>query len=227
MKRFIEIPKRVMPKCNQLTCQQYFQKAFQAVSPRKLFCIPAWIPTFQTPEKQFNNAPPSYRQVTNIIRRMKASGSTCQLDQISIIVFKKCPYLRSFIHAVITKVLITNQIPETWKRAVTILAYKKGDESEPQNFRPITLESVPLKIFTSFLRNRIYEFLKDNKAICAQDVGTFEHTYHLSHLISHARKKQRFLTVTLLDLRNAFGEVHHNLIKSVLEYNICLVTLIH
>ena len=49
--------------------------------------------------------------------------------------------------------------------------------------------------------------------------GTFEHTYHLSHLISHARKKQRFLTVTLLDLRNAFGEVHHSLIKTVLEYH--------
>ena len=48
---------------------------------------------------------------------------------------------------------------------------------------------------------------------------TFEHTYHLSHLISHARKKQRFLTVTLLDLRNAFGEVHHSLITTVLEYH--------
>ena len=158
---------------------------------------------------------------------MKASGSPCPLDQISIIVFKKCPYLRPLIHAVITKVLITNQIPETWKRAVTILVYKEGDEPEPQNLRPITLETVPLKIFLSFPRNRIYEFLKDNnyieseiqKGFVPKMSGTFEHTYHLTHLISHARKKQRFLTVTLLDLRNAFGEVHHNLIKTVLEYH--------
>ena len=30
--------------------------------------------------------------------------------------------------------------------------------------------------------------------------------------------KQRSLVITLLDLRNAFGEVHHELIKSVLRF---------
>ena len=34
-----------------------------------------------------------------------------------------------------------------------------------------------------------------------------------------ARIKQRSLVITLLDLKNAFGEVHHNLIQSVLEYH--------
>ena len=42
--------------------------------------------------------------------------------------------------------------------------------------------------------------------------GTFEHTAHLAHLISQAKRNQRSLVVMLLDLRNAFGEVHHNLI---------------
>ena len=47
----------------------------------------------------------------------------------------------------------------------------------------------------------------------------FEHTYHLSHLISHAPIMQRFLAVTLLDLRNAFEEVNRDLIRTVLEYH--------
>ena len=33
----------------------------------------------------------------------------------------------------------------------------------------------------------------------------------MSHLINHARQKQRSLVVTLIDLKNAFGEVHHEL----------------
>ena len=33
------------------------------------------------------------------------------------------------------------------------------------------------------------------------------------------RIKQRSLVITLLDLKNAFGEVHHNLITSVLDYH--------
>ena len=47
--------------------------------------------------------------------------------------------------------------------------------------------------------------------------GTFEHTAHLAYVINNARVKQRSLHVTLLDLKNAFGEV--NLLDCVLEYH--------
>ena len=36
-------------------------------------------------------------------------------------------------------------------------------------------------------------------------------------MINHARKRQRDLFITLIDLRNAFGEVHHSLLNKVLE----------
>ncbi|CAB4005875.1 Hypothetical predicted protein [Paramuricea clavata] len=49
--------------------------------------------------------------------------------------------------------------------------------------------------------------------------GTFEHTAHLAFLIKQAKKQQRSLTVSLLDLKNAFGEVHHRLISTVLQYH--------
>ena len=41
----------------------------------------------------------------------------------------------------------------------------------------------------------------------------------MSHLINHARQKQRSLVVTLIDLKNAFGEVHHELICAVLRFH--------
>ena len=49
--------------------------------------------------------------------------------------------------------------------------------------------------------------------------GTLEHTAMMSHIIDKARIKQRSLVITLLNLKNAFGEAHHNLIKSVLSYH--------
>ena len=49
--------------------------------------------------------------------------------------------------------------------------------------------------------------------------STLEYTYNLSYLIDQARIKQRSLTVTLLDLKNAFGEVDHMLIKTTLGYH--------
>ena len=47
--------------------------------------------------------------------------------------------------------------------------------------------------------------------------GTFEHASHLAYVINNAQKNQWSLIVTLLDLPNAFGEAHHNLIDCVLE----------
>ena len=41
----------------------------------------------------------------------------------------------------------------------------------------------------------------------------------MAYIINQARIRQRSLVITLLDLKNAFGEVHHNLIQSVLGYH--------
>ena len=41
----------------------------------------------------------------------------------------------------------------------------------------------------------------------------------MAHIINKAQIKQRSLVIRLLDLKNAFGEVHHNLIQSVLGYH--------
>ena len=46
--------------------------------------------------------------------------------------------------------------------------------------------------------------------------GTIEHTELLTHIINHAKRKQKQLVVSLFDLRNAFGEVNHSLIRKVL-----------
>ena len=171
--------------------------------------------------------PPSYQTITSIIRRMKASTSPCPLDKISIICFKRCPYLRSFLTEIIRVIWLSGRVPPEWKKAATILIHKKGSTDDPANFRPITLESVPLKIFTSCLRNSMFNFLKKNnfienqiqKGFTSNISGTIEHTSFMSHVIDKARIKQRSLVITLLDLKNAFGEVHHNLIKSVLSYH--------
>ena len=41
----------------------------------------------------------------------------------------------------------------------------------------------------------------------------------MSHIINDASHKQHNVTITLIDLQNAFGEVHHNLIDTVLKYH--------
>ena len=98
--------------------------------------------------------------------------------------------------------------------------------NDPSSFRPITLESVRLKIFTSCLRNSIYAFSVKKimwnivfKGFTPKISGTLEHTAQMSNIINRARTKQRSFVITLLDLKYAFGKVHHNLIQDILGYH--------
>ena len=90
--------------------------------------------------------------------------------------------------------------------ACTILVHKKGDKNDPANFRPITPQSVPLKIFTSCLRDSIFSFLSQNhlmeqkiqKGFAHGVSGILKHTSMMSFLINEARIKQRSATITLV-----------------------------
>ena len=159
--------------------------------------------------------------------RAKTSGSSCPFDQLSPIILKRCPILRTVLHRIITQCWIQKKIPQCWKKAATILIFKKGDTSDPSNFRPITLQPVWYKICASVMKKRMYDFLVENnyidrsiqKGFWPKTDGVTEHTELLTHIMKDAKRNGRSLTVVLLDLRNAFGEIQHDLIRSALKYH--------
>ena len=227
VKRVLQKKSSLLPTFTLSDCAQYIHGILSDNSPNKRFAIPSWIPQFQAPTHGFSLQLPSYQKVAAIVRRMKASASPSPLEQISIICFKRCPYLHSLLTEIIHIIWNSGSILSLWKNACTILIYKNGSTDDPSNFMPISLESVMLKILTSCLRDAIYDFLRNNifvdshiqKGFTSKISGTLEHTSMMGHIVNKARTKQRSLIVTLLDLKNAFGEVHHNLISSVLSYH--------
>ncbi|CAB4027761.1 Hypothetical predicted protein [Paramuricea clavata] len=227
VKKVLTYNESILPTFNIGDCEKHFKTVLTKINPNKIFQIPSWIPMLPDPVFEFNLEPRTYQQVTNIIRKMKTSGSPSPLDQISIICFKRCPYLRTYQVELIQAVWLSGTVPDEWKEACTTLIHKKGDTNLHENFRPITLQSVPLKVFISSLRNAMFAYKLANnfiehkiqKGFTPHISGTFEQTAQMAYMINQARIRQRFLVITLLDFKNAFGEVHHNLIQSVLGYH--------
>ena len=145
-KRVVEKPFRILPSFSRDVCKGYFRRLFSPDSPNHQFSVPNWFPSLPQPSTSFVCEPPSYEKVTGVIRRMKASGSPCPLDQISVICFKRCPFLRTMITRFFSKAWRSGNIPNEWKKACTNLVHKKVNSDLPSNFRPITLETpTPLR----------------------------------------------------------------------------------
>ena len=101
----------LLPTFTRSSCLSYFKDTLNSINPNKLFHIPSWIPKLSDPTVHFDLEPPTYRQDTTIIRRMKASGSPCPLDQLLIICFKRCPFLRTYLTEVIRCVWSSKSVP--------------------------------------------------------------------------------------------------------------------
>ena len=225
---------KIKPTFNKTDCKQYFRKILFEKNRHKSFNPPSWMKKLNEPTIKFNLETPSYVQITKILMKIKSSASPCPDDVISIITFKKCPVLRSHLVKIIQTAWKEKNFPKIWRSGETVLAHKKDDPGKPENFRPITLQPLLSKIFTSLIRNRLYTFAADNgyietniqKGFWEKISGCVEHIETLTHMINNARIKQRDCVITLLDLKNAFGEVNHNYLSRHLKFTTYLVILL-
>ena len=117
----------ILPSFSMNECSDYFARTLSSVNPTKVFNLPGWIPTLSEPVLPFNLEPPTYQQISNVIRKIKAPGSPCPLDQLSRICLKRCPFLRTYLSEIIRTAWSTRSVPNEWKRACTIYPYpQKG-----------------------------------------------------------------------------------------------------
>ena len=212
-KETLDKKSRPSPEFDEQTCFDYFRKKVKARNESKSFDLPPWMGKL--------------KKVTKVIRYMRSAASPCPADQISVIVLKNCPIIRTALWKIISHCWTAKYFPRVWKNGVTVLAYKKGELNNPENFRPITLQPVMSKVFTSLIKDRIYKYICSNnyidqniqKGFWTNVSGTIEHTETLTHLINNARNKQRNLVISLIDLRNSFGETlqYHHLPQHMVE----------
>jgi len=107
----------------------------------------------------------------------------------------------------------------------TTTAAEENPEN-PGNFRPIALTSCTGKVFTTIVKNWWLTYLLQNKymdttiqkAFVHGIPGCTEHQLKPATAIQDARTKRRSLTICWLDLANAYGSVHHQLIQFALKH---------
>ncbi len=148
-------------------------------------------------------------------------------DGVSYSVLHKLDSCHHILATLFTKVLMTGCPPSSWSESVVKLIHKKGDSSDPSNFRMIALSGCIGKTFHLLLNQRLTAYLIQNnlvdpsmqKAFLPGINGCIEHNIAMEEVIKNARKAKRTAHITFFDLEDAFGSVPHSLIQETLKRN--------
>ncbi len=114
-----------------------------------------------------------------------------------------------------TLMLETATIPDGWDHAFLFVLYKgKGDPSDPNNYRGITLKSQFLQLFETVLCNRFTQWCSSANLLPLEQLayrkgfsGT-DHLFVLNVLMEDAIARGKTLYVGLIDLHQAFPSVN-------------------
>ena len=124
-------------------------------------------------------------------------------------------------------VLSSSHYPSAWAKGRIISLHKKGDASDPSNFRGITISSCLGKLFNTILNKRLNSYLEKNNLLSDYQIGfrknhrTSDHMLILKTLIDKYKKGKKPLYIGFVDFMKAFDTVwHHGLFHKILKTGI-------
>ena len=147
------------------------------------------------------------------------------MNGITYVPYKKCIALLKFVVRLGRKIWKRKDIPLDWARAYIILLAKSQDLANISEFRPIAITSTSGKIFFSVISDRLQFFMIQNNYISREIQkgflfgvpGCLEHSFTLMEALKEAKELNRQIVISWIDLANAYGSVHHNLIQFALN----------
>lgn len=156
----------------------------------------------------------SKNELIEASRKLK-NNKACGFDNItnemikcSIEIMSTC-LIKLFNH-----ILHSEKYPASWSKGYINPIYKrKGDKSEPCNYRGITISSCLGKLFTYIINSRFNEFLLKNKILKNEQIGfipgnrTSDHIFVLKTLFDFAKMKKTSLYLCFVDFKSAFDTV--------------------
>ena len=153
--------------------------------------------------------------VLNILKKLNANKSAGP-DNISPRLLKECrESLAIPLTMIFNKILQTGIIPAAWKEANVSPIYKKGDKTNPLNYRPVSLTSVVGKVFETLVRDELVRHATENSIINLQQHGFMKSKSTLTNLLEYlealtkAKDQKIPVDINYLDCRKAFDIVPH------------------
>jgi hypothetical protein len=166
-----------------------------------------------------NNEPISLEQVTSYCKTMP-TNTALGCDFLSPYLLKRgTDLLFQCLHKFFLILFNLGVLPSEWLRSNIFSLYKSGDKHLPENFRPISLTPIIVRLYERLLLPKIWHILDTNQIIhpfqagFRKNHGTLDCLYWFIQRLSRKFMQKRsyrvkpFLPVVFLDLKKAFDKI--------------------
>ena len=113
------------------------------------------------------------------------------------------------------------EVPGDWRRGAIVKLPKKGNLSDCNNWRGITLLSISGKVFCSVLLNRLREHvdsrLREEQAGFRKGRSCSEQIFTLRTIIEQSLEYQTPLIINFIDIKKAFDSIHRESLWKIVK----------
>ena len=160
---------------------------------------------------------------TKCIRSL-SNGKMPGPDEIPNEIIKASPpIMQECMHMLMMLMWATGHTPDTWKTSYTILLYKnKGSMLDLDYYRRIGLENTLYKLWTKFTQDVLSNYANRHNILSQEQGGFRAHKSTIQQLEVHtslledARLMQQDLYVTMVDLKEAFDTIDHQVMLKIM-----------
>ena len=196
---------------------QHFQEVLNRPPP----VSPPDIPPENEP-LNVNTGPPTKAEITKAIKSIK-NGKAGGPDGIPPEALKADPAVSAeMLQPLLLKIWEEEQVPHEWKLGYMVKLPKKGDLSVCGNWRGIMLLSVPGKVLTRIILERLKEALdvklRPEQAGFRQGRSCADHIATLRIIIEQSLEWQSPLYMTFVDFEKAFDSVDRETIWKLMSH---------
>ena len=154
------------------------------------------------------------REISKCIQKLRNKKSP-GLDQVLPEMIKYSQHiLLPILEKIFNYILTKGKYPSQWLKGYIVPIYKKGDKTDPSNYRGITITSCMGKLFNMIMNERLQNYFTKHNLISKYQIGfkkgsrTSDHIFVLNTLIEKYLRKGQQLYTCFVDLKKAFDSVN-------------------
>jgi hypothetical protein len=122
--------------------------------------------------------------------------------------------LASCLHRLFNASWQTGYVFHSLRVSNVIALFKKGDRSQPGNYRPISLTSVIARMYERMVQPRLLKMIEPKlhqlQFGFRSNRSTYDNLLHIQHQIASATLHNARIPTAFLDISKAFDKVHHS-----------------